>query len=179
MMPFASDYRVLLMYVQYRVDLKKKKKRRAFKNIGNIRNKNVPQKKVTFVLTLSHPLSLFFLFFFVTPKALMNQHAAMQQLAKARFQVAQHLAVLSKDTVLFETTGQTSGADRSSDSVTSYFSIQESVANKTKMYSDKYKQFVVDYAQEWYKTITERVGTDLKKAEKIRVELDHVRILFF
>lgn len=109
----------------------------------------------------------------------MNQHAAMQQLAKARFQVAQHLAVLSKDTVLFETTGQTSGADRSSDSVNSYFSIQESVANKTRMYSDKYKQFVVDYAQEWYKTITERVGTDLKKAEKIRVELDHVRILFF
>lgn len=105
----------------------------------------------------------------------MNQHAAMQQLAKARFQVAQHLAVLSKDTILFETTGQTSGADRSSDSVNSYFSIQEGVANKTKMYADKYKQFVVDYAQEWYKTITDRVGTDLKKAEKIRVELDHVR----
>lgn len=105
--------------------------------------------------------------------ALMNQHAAMQQLAKARFQVAQHLAVLSKDTALFETTGQSSGVDRSSDSINSYFSIQEGVANKTKMYTEKYKQFVVDYAQEWYKVITERVGADLKKAEKIRVELDH------
>lgn len=101
--------------------------------------------------------------------ALLNQHAAMQQLANARFQVAQHLAVLSKDTALFEMTGQ------SSDSVNSYFSIQEGVANKTKMYSLKYKQFVVDYAQEWYKVVTDRVGADLKEAEKIRVELDHVR----
>jgi len=105
--------------------------------------------------------------------ALLNQHAAMQQLAKARFEAAQHLAVMSKDTVLYETTGQTSGADRSSDSVTSYFSIQEEVANKTKMYTEKYKQFVVDYAQEWYKVVTDRVGADLKKADKIRVELDH------
>ena len=93
------------------------------------------------------------------------QHIAMQQFAKARFQVAQHLAVLSKDTVLFETTGQTQGADGSTDSVTSYFSVQEGVANKTKMYADKYKQFVVDYAQEWYKVVTDRVGADLKKAE--------------
>jgi len=105
--------------------------------------------------------------------ALVNQHAAMEQLSKAKFQVAQHLAVLTKDTVLYEATGQTAGADRSSDSVNSYFSVQEEVANKTKMYADKYKQFIVDYAQEWYKTITERVGADLKKAEKIRVELDH------
>jgi len=105
--------------------------------------------------------------------ALLNQHAAMEQLAKARFLAAQHLADMSKDTVLFETTGQTSGADRPSDSVTSYFSIQEEVANKTKMYTEKYKQFVVDYAQEWYKVVTDRIGADLKKADKIRVELDH------
>eukprot|EP00536_Pseudo-nitzschia_multiseries_P004504 jgi/Psemu1/318447/estExt_fgenesh1_pm.C_750001 len=105
--------------------------------------------------------------------ALVNQHAAMEQMSKAKFQVAQHLAVLSKDTVLFESTGQTAGADRPADSVNSYFSVHEGVANKTKMYADKYKQFIVDYAQEWYKTITERVGADLKKAEKIRVELDH------
>ena len=100
----------------------------------------------------------------------------MQQFAKARFQVAQHLAVLSKDTVLFETTGQTQGADGSTDSVVSYFSVQEGVANKTKMYADKYKQFVVDYAQEWYTVVTDRVGADLKKAEKIRVELDHYQL---
>jgi len=102
-----------------------------------------------------------------------TQHAAMQEFGKAKIIVAKHLALLSKDTVLFETTGQTAGADRSSDSVNSYFSVQEEVSNKTKNYADKYKQFIVDYAQEWYKTITDRVGADLKKAEKIRVELDH------
>jgi len=106
-------------------------------------------------------------------KALLSQHAAMEQLAKARFIAAQQLADMSKNTVLFETTGQTSGADRSSDSVTSYLSIQEEVASKTKMYTEKYKQFVVDYAQEWYKVVTDRVGADLKKADNIRVELDH------
>ena len=103
----------------------------------------------------------------------------MEQLAKARFIAAQQLADMSKNTVLFETTGQTSGADRPSDSVTSYFSIQEEVANKTKMYTEKYKQFVVDYAQEWYKVVTDRIGADLKKADKIRVELDHVSLLTY
>eukprot|EP00531_Pseudo-nitzschia_arenysensis_P001273 CAMPEP_0116127256 /NCGR_PEP_ID=MMETSP0329-20121206/6749_1 /TAXON_ID=697910 /ORGANISM="Pseudo-nitzschia arenysensis, Strain B593" /LENGTH=552 /DNA_ID=CAMNT_0003621355 /DNA_START=102 /DNA_END=1760 /DNA_ORIENTATION=+ len=106
-------------------------------------------------------------------KALMNQHMAMQQLAKAKLQVAQQLAVLSKDTVLYESAGQTAGADRSTESVNSYFSIQEGVTNKNSIYADKYKQFVVDYAQEWYKTITDRVGEGLKKAETMRVELDH------
>jgi len=106
-------------------------------------------------------------------QALINQHAAMQQLAKAKLQVASQLAVLSKDTALYEVTGQTAGADRSTDSVNSYFSIQEGVTTKNNMYADKYKQFVVDYAQEWYKTITGRIGEGLKKAETIRVELDH------
>ena len=72
------------------------------------------------------------------PQALLNQHAAMQQLAKARFQVSQQFALLSKDSILFDVAGQSA-------------SIQENVANKTKAYTDKYKQFVVDYAQEWYK----------------------------
>eukprot|EP00533_Pseudo-nitzschia_delicatissima_P001228 CAMPEP_0116081420 /NCGR_PEP_ID=MMETSP0327-20121206/2187_1 /TAXON_ID=44447 /ORGANISM="Pseudo-nitzschia delicatissima, Strain B596" /LENGTH=551 /DNA_ID=CAMNT_0003572153 /DNA_START=156 /DNA_END=1811 /DNA_ORIENTATION=- len=105
--------------------------------------------------------------------ALMNQHMAMQQLAKAKLQVAQQLAVMSKETVLYEAAGQTAGADRSTESVNSYFSIQEAVTSKNSMYAEKYKQFVVDYAQEWYKTVTDRVGQGLKKAETMRVELDH------
>ena len=95
----------------------------------------------------------------------MNQHVAMQALAKAKLQVAQQVAVLSKDTVLYEMTGQTPG--------NSYFTIQEGVANKNNIYAGKYKQFVVDYAQEWYRTVTNRVGEGLKKAETMRVELDH------
>ena len=97
----------------------------------------------------------------------------MLQLAKAKTQVAQHLAVISKDTVLYEMTGQTAGADRSIDSVSSYFSIQEGVTNKNIMYAGKYKEHVVDYAQQWYKVVTDRVGAGLKQADTLRVELDH------
>jgi hypothetical protein len=103
----------------------------------------------------------------------MHQHAATIALAKAKLQVASQLAVLSNDTVLYEMTGQTTGSERSTDSVNSYFSIQEGVTNKNTIYADKYKQFVIDYAQEWYTTITTRVGEGLKKAEMMRVELDH------
>ena len=103
----------------------------------------------------------------------MHQHAAMQALAKAKLQVAQHIALLSRDTVLYEMAGQSAGADRSSESVNSFFSIQEGVCNKNIMYVDKYKQFVVDYAQEWYTTVTTRVGEGLKRAETMRVELSH------
>lgn len=87
--------------------------------------------------------------------------------------VAQHLAVLSKDTCLFEQTGQMPGADRSTDSVNSYLSVHETCANKYKMYASKYGQFVLSYAEEWYKVVTTRVGSGLKKAEELRVELDH------
>lgn len=97
----------------------------------------------------------------------------MLQLTKSRYQVAQHLAVLSKDTVLFEQTGQMPGADRSTDSVNSYLSVQENVANKSKMYASKYAQFVVSYAEEWHKVVTTRCGEGIKKAEVMRVELDH------
>ncbi|KAG7368794.1 hypothetical protein IV203_031537 [Nitzschia inconspicua] len=105
--------------------------------------------------------------------ALKNQHSAMLSLAKSRYVVAQHLAVLSKDTDLFEHVGQMPGADRSTDSVNSYLSVQEGVANKSKMYASKYAQFVVSYAEEWYKVVSKRVGEGIKKAEELRVELDH------
>ena len=57
--------------------------------------------------------------------------------------------------------------------VTSYLSVHEGLANKSKMYSNKYAQFVVDYAMEWEKVVVARVSTGLKKAEQLRVEVDH------
>jgi len=97
----------------------------------------------------------------------------MMALAKAKSQVAQQLAIMSKDTVLYESTGQMADADRSTDSVNSYMSVIEGASSKNKMYAEKYKTHVVDYAQNWYTAITERVGAGLKKAETLRVELDH------
>lgn len=87
--------------------------------------------------------------------------------------MAQHLAVLSKDTDLFEFVGQMPGPDRSTDSVNSYLSVQDGVANKSKMYASKYLQFCVQYAESWYNIVSKRVGEGLKKAEELRVELDH------
>lgn len=87
--------------------------------------------------------------------------------------VAHHLGLLSKDTVLFEQTGQMPGADRSSDSVNSYLYVHEGVANKSKMYVSKYAQFVVNYAVEWHRVVSTRVGNGLKKSEELRVEVDH------
>lgn len=83
------------------------------------------------------------------------------------------MAVLSKDTPLFDKTGLMPNADSPSDSVISYLSIQEGVAGKAKMYGQKYAQFVVDYAVEWEKVVTSRVNKGLKNAEELRVELDH------
>jgi len=47
------------------------------------------------------------------------------------------------------------------------------VANKAKVYLQKYSQFVIDYAIEWEKVVTTRVGRGLKTAEEQRLELDH------
>jgi len=105
--------------------------------------------------------------------ALKAHFQAMQSLAKTRYSVAQYLAVLSKDTPLFETTGLLPTADSPSESVVSYLSIQEGVAGKAKMYGQKYAQFVIDYAVEWEKVVTSRVDKGLKNAEQLRVELDH------
>jgi hypothetical protein len=87
--------------------------------------------------------------------------------------VAQHLAVLSQGSPLFDKTGLLPSAEKSSDSVLSYLSIQEGVSGKAKMYTQKYAQFVIDYAIEWEKVVTSRVSKGLKNAEQMRVELDH------
>lgn len=64
-------------------------------------------------------------------------------------------------------------ADRPSDTVCSYASVHDSLGAKTKSYVLKYKQFVIDYALEWEKVVTERVNAGLKKSEELRRDLDH------
>lgn len=81
--------------------------------------------------------------------------------------------MLSKGSPLFEKTGEMPSAEKSSDGILSYLSIQEGVAGKAKMYNQKFSQFVIDYAVEWEKVVTSRVGKGLKTADELRVELDH------
>jgi len=64
-------------------------------------------------------------------------------------------------------------ANRPSDTVCSYSSVHDLLGAKTSSYADKYKQFVIDYALEWEKVVTERINAGLKKAELLRRDLDH------
>lgn len=82
-----------------------------------------------------------------------------------------HLGALSKGTPLFDHAGKM--AENSSEAVTSYFSVHDSIASKAKMYTSKYAQFVIDYAIEWEKVVVARVNAGLKKANDLRVEADH------
>jgi hypothetical protein len=65
------------------------------------------------------------------------------------------------------------GPDSPADSVISYLSIHHGLAVKSKMYSGKYGQFVIDYAVEWQRVVATRCDKALKEAERLRVEVDH------
>ena len=64
-------------------------------------------------------------------------------------------------------------ADRPSNTVCSYASVHDDLAAKAKSYSQKYQQFVLEYAIEWEKVIRTRIDAGIKKAEELRIELDH------
>jgi hypothetical protein len=87
--------------------------------------------------------------------------------------VALNFAGMTKATPLFESVGIMPSADRPSDTVCSYSSVHDNLGAKTKSYSDKYKQFVLEYAIEWEKVVTTRINEGLKKSEELRRDLDH------
>lgn len=64
-------------------------------------------------------------------------------------------------------------ADRPSSSVTSMASIYDDLSAKSKSYVTKYEQFVLSYVLEWEKVIRGRIDAGIKKAEELRIELDH------
>lgn len=87
--------------------------------------------------------------------------------------MADNLAAISKDSELYDCAGQMPSETLAKEEVCSYASIHHSLASRTKMYADKYGQFVINYAIEWDKVVTQRVMTGLKEAEKLRRDLDH------
>jgi hypothetical protein len=80
---------------------------------------------------------------------------------------------LTKNTPLFEHSGAMPAADSPADSVISYLSVHHGLAEKSKMYSGKFGQFVIDYAVEWQRAVVTRCDKALKEAERLRVEVDH------
>jgi hypothetical protein len=105
--------------------------------------------------------------------ALKTQHASICQMAKSRLMVADNLAIITKDSELYDCAGQMPTETLAKHEVCSYASIHHELATRTKMYADKYGQFVINYAIEWDKVVTQRVMTGLKEAEKLRRDLDH------
>jgi hypothetical protein len=55
----------------------------------------------------------------------------------------------------------------------SYAAIHQRLSAKVAGYSDKFNQFVVDYAVEWDKVVTTRVSNGIKTTEGLRRDLDH------
>ena len=87
--------------------------------------------------------------------------------------VAVCIAQLSRGSPLFEITGKMPSPEKPDEAVCSYLSVHEGLVGKAKMYNSKYAQFVIDYAVEWERVVTARVVSGLKKAEQLRVDLDH------
>ena len=87
--------------------------------------------------------------------------------------MADSLAAITKDSEIYDCAGQLPTETLAKHEVCSYASIHHNLASRTKMYADKYAQFVINYAIEWDKVVTQRVMTGLKEAEKLRRDLDH------
>jgi hypothetical protein len=86
-----------------------------------------------------------------------------------------NFADLSKNTPLFDCIGLTPSADRPSNTVCSYWSIEDNLSAKAKSYAQKYQQFVIEYVVEWEKVVTQRINAGLKSSEEMRRDLDHYR----
>jgi len=127
---------------------------------------------------------------------LREQHASMVQLNEKRLQTAIHLAALSQGSPIDFVTGKVDRERPSSNRIeaepshrdsglgaivprssktleNNYALVHTSLNRRSKVYADKYKQFVLNYAIEWEKTITTRVEAGLKTAEVFRRNLDH------
>jgi hypothetical protein len=89
--------------------------------------------------------------------------------------VVKNFADLSKNTPLFDCIGLAPSADRPSNTVCSYWSIEDNLSAKAKSYAQKYQQFVIEYVVEWEKVVTQRINAGLKSSEEMRRDLDHYR----
>mmetsp|Transcript_10635 Transcript_10635/g.15563 ORF Transcript_10635/g.15563 Transcript_10635/m.15563 type:complete len:466 (+) Transcript_10635:193-1590(+) len=54
-----------------------------------------------------------------------------------------------------------------------YVFAHSSMNKRSKLYTDKYQQFVINYVENWEQVISSRVTTGLKQAETLRLDLEH------
>mmetsp|Transcript_16975 Transcript_16975/g.37084 ORF Transcript_16975/g.37084 Transcript_16975/m.37084 type:complete len:591 (-) Transcript_16975:106-1878(-) len=107
-----------------------------------------------------------------TVVALNEHHAAMQRIEQTRKGVSQQMTIMAQNSPLWDASG-VMPSDRPNDAVCSYSSVHDNLSKKSISFSSKYKQFVVQYAEEWEKVVRTRVEAGIKKAEDLRRDLDH------
>jgi len=102
--------------------------------------------------------------------SLKAHHQALLHVHKTRSDAVQLVATFSLNSPIFECAGELCSEGKN---VLSYASVHSSMASQQKIFGDKYGQFVVNYAVEWERVLTERITQGLKKSNEMRVELDH------
>ena len=78
---------------------------------------------------------------------------------------------MAQGTPIWDAAGQLPNEQHSD--AKSILSVHSQLANKSKNFTTKYKQFVIDYAIEWEKVVRTRVDNGIKNAEQQRRDLDH------
>ena len=54
-----------------------------------------------------------------------------------------------------------------------YVSIHKNMAERATGYMQKYEEFIINYAVEWERVLTERVSEDIKRVDNHKRDLDH------
>jgi len=110
--------------------------------------------------------------------ALSDHYESMLRLNKTRSQVAKAIGDISAESPIYVYAGAPAGsaeasADGTDETTVSYASVHSVLASRHEMYTERYLQFVVEYAAEWEKVVVTKITASLKKAENLRVDLDH------
>jgi hypothetical protein len=108
--------------------------------------------------------------------ALSDHYESMVRLNKTRSQVAKAIGDISSESPIYVYAGAPAAeasADGTDETTVSYASVHNVLASRHEMYTERYLQFVVKYAAEWEKVVVTKITASLKKAENLRVDLDH------
>mmetsp|Transcript_12994 Transcript_12994/g.27520 ORF Transcript_12994/g.27520 Transcript_12994/m.27520 type:complete len:308 (+) Transcript_12994:190-1113(+) len=114
--------------------------------------------------------------------ALAEHHDAMIRLNKTRSSVARAISDISEKSPIYVYAGAPQPAIMTADddipedegeTTVSYASVHSVLASRHEMYTERYLHFVVEYASEWEKVVVTKITASLKKAEHLRLDLDH------
>jgi hypothetical protein len=100
---------------------------------------------------------------------LKSEHQTMIKYHEARAKVATQIAILTKETPIFEAAGSEEAGQQGG----SYSSMHKDLAKKSHDRAAEFQKHVIDYVTEWDSVISTRVDAGVKKSVVLRRELDH------